>query len=61
VFEVGFRLGRSLYTKETRLEPSDPQSTAVKSWAIWATWASLLLFFLFPFSFFAYDCNYLML
>jgi hypothetical protein len=51
VFDVGFRLGRALYTKETRLEPSDPRSTAVKSWAIWATWASLLSFFLFLVSF----------
>jgi hypothetical protein len=49
--EVGFRLVRVLYTKETRSEPSDPRSTAVKSWAIWATWASLLIIFLFLFSF----------
>jgi hypothetical protein len=49
--KVGFRRVRVLYTKETRSEPSDPRSTAVKSWAIWATWASLLTFFLFLFSF----------
>jgi hypothetical protein len=49
--EVGFGLVRVLCTKETRLEPSDPRSTAVNSWAIWATWASLLIIFLFLFSF----------
>jgi hypothetical protein len=49
--EVGFPLVRVLYTKETRSEPSDPRLTAVKSCAIWATWASLVIIFLFLFSF----------
>jgi hypothetical protein len=43
--------GKGIIYKETRSEPSDPRSTAVNSWAIWATWASLLIIFLFLFSF----------
>jgi hypothetical protein len=35
--EVGFGTGcRTLYTMETRLEPSDERSTVRNSWAIWA-------------------------
>jgi hypothetical protein len=60
VFEVGFRLGRALYTKETRLEPSDPIDDRKKLGYLGHMGFSTIVF-PFSFFFFAYDCNYLMI